>query len=1093
MCNYISAVLFFLLDYKMYSLNVTVFLVCYLFLFIDIAKSDGKDLLFNATYCKDLRRYCGNSIDADDISILECLQTLDPAQLNSISLDCQHLVWNRSKDLISNDYVVKYVNQFCKNDLIKNINCMNNVDKYYLKCIVDNRDNIHTDECLRAIDRLEGIAFQDYRWILPFLKECDADINKLQCGRIDGYGLSQAKTITCLQLNTQNISNLCRKEVFALSELQADNIKLDRQLYVNCKQDHLKYCPQFIAGGGRVFTCLMQQDHTRLSSACVSNLFRRQQLIAQDYKVSKGLMRACREDIKKSHCRKQTSTDKNIRLAQVLLCLENVLKNGSLIDHDCEREMIDHRKMLMEDFRLSPEIVTDCKIEIKSFCSGIERGGKTIHCLMEQARLAKHPKRKISPNCLRALEHLISETDAAEDWRVDPVLHEACAPVVRTLCKDVKGGDARVMSCLLDNMGDDHMLDECENALMQIQYFVSRDFKLDPQLYRACRTHAENVCHASKSWAYEEEGPSYDSQVLPCLYRYAYLEDNKLKLNKQCLQELKRVMRQRAQSVDLQPEIEDHCLDDLSELCANKVKKGEEMVCLQKNMERLSNDCQKAVESFTEVEGRNVELNHYIMSNCRKEMEHFCKYELKKDDGDIMECLISHKNDQVIKDKPACRASIEHFQLISLKNYKYTYKFKVACKKHAIRWCPNAKNFTEVITCLSERITNDTIKQEKSVIPKDCRQQIKAQLFQQRESIDLNPKLKAACFSDIQTYCPNVEHGNAQVLECLQSIHSKLSEKCEEEIFKVKKQESVDNSLDYALMTMCADSINMFCPNHNKDDVLECLKRNKDERGFNKKCKTIVLHRLIEQNTHYELNPSLQENCKADMKKFCTNLSTVVIKKIKGHITGPIINCLKNAFRHSRLSDRCEKEMAQILRDQALDINLNPLLKAVCKNEVETICRSDENGNVEECLKKALINKKIPTPQCQIEVANMIEESQADIQVDPLLQQVCSIDLLKFCNEIAQGNGRHIRCLQATPPERLSMECRDMLTKRLEMYRNAEQYAPPENLNQLYYQVVASPSRHYFFLVIFMMIGSIFVIGMFCGRVSRRHMLVKNK
>lgn len=91
---------------------------------------------------------------------------------------------------------------------------------------------------------------------------------------------------------------------------------------------------------------------------------------------------------------------------------------------------------------------------------------------------------------------------------------------------------------------------------------------------------------------------------------------------------------------------------------------------------------------------------------------------------------------------------------------------------------------------------------------------------------------------------------------------------------------------------------------------------------------------------------------------------------------------------------------------KALDINLNPLLRAVCQTELDTVCQVDEHENIEECLKKALIDKKIPTPMCQLEVSNMIKESQADIQVDPPLQQACSLDLIKFCGEIPQGNGR---------------------------------------------------------------------------------------
>ncbi|KAK9869440.1 hypothetical protein WA026_003195 [Henosepilachna vigintioctopunctata] len=1042
--------------------------------------------------CSQVKKYCdSNNVNSDitrDMEVLECLQNFSQEQLVHLNGKCQHTIWQHTKELSTNENVYKILEQPCKRDLPR-LKC-NMKDIFYLRCIVENKDNINEDICVKIVDRLENVVFQDFRLIPNFLQECGQDINKLQCGRIDYYSLSQAQTAVCLQMKIQNISSSCKKELLSLIEIQANNIKLDRQLYLACKEDHLKFCSQFIAGGGRVFKCLMQQDQSSLSALCVSNLFRRQKLIAQDYKVSKGLMRACREDIKRSHCRKQTSNDKNIRLAQILLCLEGISKNGSILPLDplCQKEMRDHRKMLMEDYRLSPEIMNDCKIDIKAFCPVVEAGGKTIHCLMENARLSKHPKRKITDVCMRALETLIKETDAGEDWRVDPVLYQACHPFVQSLCTNIKGGDARVMSCLMDNIGHEHMLGECEDALMQIQYFVARDFKLDPQLYKACKKHAVEMCHASDSWA-DENNPSFNNQVLPCLYRNAYVEENK-NLQKNCLQEIKRVMRQRAQSVDLHPEIEEPCLEDLAEFCYDKTKKGEEMICLQKNLDNLSQDCKQSVEQFTEVEGRNVELNPYIMAHCRLEMKQLCGYVLGKDEGNVMECLISHKNDPVIRENPACRASIEHFQIISLKNYKFTFKFKMACKKHGMRFCGSAKSMNDMITCLSERITNDTIKGEKSVIPKECRQQLKAQIFQQRENIDYDPKLKAACKEDIQKYCYQIEHGNAQVLECLQSVYQRLSDKCEREVFKLKKQEITDNSVDYALMTMCASSISTFCPSYDKEDVLDCLKLNKDKRGFNKKCRLIVLHRMAEQDMNYNLNPLLQENCKIDMNKYCKNI--ISSKHDKNHFNNTM-DCLKTAFKQFRLSDKCEKEMAYILREQALDINLNPLLKAVCKKELEIICQVGEHSNIEECLKRALIAKKIPTPMCQVEVANMIEESQADIQVDPPLQEACSLDLMKFCNEVPQGNGRHLKCLKLLSPHKLSSNCREMLHKRLEMYENAAQFAPPQDLHELYYQVVASPSKRYFFLMVFMMITSIFVVGMFCGRVSRRHMLIKNK
>lgn len=124
-----------------------------------------------------------------------------------------------------------------------------------------------------------------------------------------------------------------------------------------------------------------------------------------------------------------------------------------------------------------------------------------------------------------------------------------------------------------------------------------------------------------------------------------------------------------------------------------------------------------------------------------------------------------------------------------------------------------------------------------------------------------------------------------------------------------------------------------------------------------------------------------------------------------------MIKCLKNSFKKSRLSNTCEQEITNILREQASDLQLNPLLRAVCHNELDTICRIEEDddfGNAEECLKAALLNKQIPTRTCQVEVANLIQESEADIQVDPKLQQACSVDLLKFCSNVQQGNGRRM-------------------------------------------------------------------------------------
>jgi Golgi apparatus protein 1 len=131
--------------------------------------------------------------------------------------------------------------------------------------------------------------------------------------------------------------------------------------------------------------------------------------------------------------------------------------------------------------------------------------------------------------------------------------------------------------------------------------------------------------------------------------------------------------------------------------------------------------------------------------------------------GEIMECLIAHKNDADLRQNLKCRAAIEHFQIISLKNFHFTFKFKEACRPHVTRFCQNQNTKYEVVACLSEVMRNDTIRGSRHSIPKECRQQVRAQLYQQRENVEFDPKLKAGCSDDLKKFCIGVEHGSGQV------------------------------------------------------------------------------------------------------------------------------------------------------------------------------------------------------------------------------------------------------------------------------------------------------------------------------------------
>lgn len=442
--------------------------------------------------CPQIKQYCTElSAEADDLQTLECVQTFLTSQMEQLSDDCQHTIWKKTYDLLDDSNVYRLTQKECSS-ATDQANCVVKKETgQYLSCMLDHMDDIKNEECHAKIQRLELVAFNDFRLIGTFVKDCEADILAYTCGRLhadrnaDPRVLSQGETLACLQNHIDVLKKECRKGVLKLSEYQADNVKLDRQLFIACTHDARRLCPELRPGTGAVYKCLLRNKNDELmSEQCQAQLLRRDKLIAHDYKVSKGLARSCKEDIKINHCRRGVSEDKDVRLAQILLCLEAAHKNNTKISPDCLAEMNDHRKLLMEDYQLSPEILTGCADDIGKFCENIESGSKTIHCLMEHARPKKKKDRRVTATCQRALELLVKISDVAEDWRVDPVLRDACKPVVDVACRDAKNGDARVMSCLMEKLGTNFMRPECEIALMQIQYFVARDFKLDPPLYR---------------------------------------------------------------------------------------------------------------------------------------------------------------------------------------------------------------------------------------------------------------------------------------------------------------------------------------------------------------------------------------------------------------------------------------------------------------------------------------------------------------------------------------------------------------------------------------------------------------------------------
>ncbi|XP_033755348.1 Golgi apparatus protein 1-like [Pecten maximus] len=1070
----------------------------------------------------DVLSHCSRKSMKNNFAILDCLQR-DPKVAEEISSACQHFIWEYKKNLTKDDRFEYAADEVCMKEL-KEIPECGKLEKgrgQIIPCLVENIENITDKNCRTYLNKMARIVFSDYRMVYGFIDECTDDINTHKCGRltfdVNEAVHSQGKTLHCLAKKISQLKPTCKKQLLRVAELQADDYHLDRPLYYACRLDRERFCESTVAGQGRVYECLFKHKFdAEMSDECRDKLTVRQRLIADDVKVEKSFYSACRLDIKTNGCFSagNSNNDDDARRASVLLCLESVHKRDLVITPECLAEMMDLRKTLMADYKINPEIVASCHEEITDMCDGgLTRGGKTIHCLMEHAR-NQHKKKspQLSPPCLRALESLVKESDVGSDFRMDRNLQKSCQDVVNVVCKDVPAGDAEVINCLMDHLDSEHMTDICEEKLMQIQYFIVRDFRLDATLYKHCHQDAYKLCHAPKTWI-EQDSTNVElgPMVLPCLFRHMkdHDTDANLQVTRACKHEILRVMRHRARRVELDTDIESKCVTDLGRFCSDdqseNYEKGEELACLQDNYDDLEDDCQDIVGNITENQDTYLELDNLVMKSCMPMIKKFCKEEIEEDADaeDVMDCLIENKHDPSMDEK--CAAGVEHHQIISLQDFRFSHKFKEACKENVMMYCKGRKTKFDVVSCLSEHVRNDTVIEKKHRISKVCRKQLRFEVLQRGEKIDLDPELKRACREELEGVCSGVEHGNAKAIECLKNHPRKLGPACSKLVF-VREKDDVFIG-DFKLRQSCAGMIKTYCKTvvQANGDVMHCLQKHKDETEFDRKCRTFVIKRQVIQNQDYRLNPSLKKSCKMDINKFCGEL--VQTEKNDVELEGKVINCLKKQFAVNRLSRDCNAEIRDVIKDAALNYLEDPVLAKTCEAVIESFCSDEHNramqsqnkvvitedgkGAVMECLKKNIKTiKNSPNGlACAKEVARTIQEAHIDVGVDPLLHTACQQDLSKHCGHINPGNGRQMNCLLIEledRPDGMSTDCRNLLSKRKDLWEFSVRVAPPEGFGEIYEQISISPAKNYILSIMIVVLGMIFLVGITCGRVTKR-------
>lgn len=231
-------------------------------------------LIVREPECRALRDECNpsdsNGVGAEgdaetDLQVASCIVQLGGPRRSALPVSCQQAVWSRILVLVAPDRLASAAAIHCPRVAIDK--CSRSHDPtVFLSCLVNDGDESGPPACHAFVQKLEWIAFSDFRLVAPFVRHCESDVHLFSCGRLskdNSAPFSQGETLSCLQNHVDRLESECKREVLHLSELQSEDVKFDRQLYFSCAKDQLRFCPDLAPGSSAIYKCLMLHKSDR--------------------------------------------------------------------------------------------------------------------------------------------------------------------------------------------------------------------------------------------------------------------------------------------------------------------------------------------------------------------------------------------------------------------------------------------------------------------------------------------------------------------------------------------------------------------------------------------------------------------------------------------------------------------------------------------------------------------------------------------------------------------------------------------------------------------------------------------------------------
>ncbi|CAK0736969.1 hypothetical protein CVIRNUC_000833 [Coccomyxa viridis] len=544
------------------------------------------------------------------------------------------------------------------------------------------------------------------------------------------------------------------------------------------------------------------------------------------------------------------------------------------------------------------------------------------------------------------------EVENAEDLRLSVRLFRACLADKKKFCADVPPGNARAKECLEDNREKPGFTSQCKEEVEKMMADRATDFRLDPKLRQLCADDIQDVC------GYERDSMDtvvgYDARVIQCLQDYREEIHSPA-----CAARVVKIMEYASSDIRFDVPLAEACFEDRQEFCAN-VPPGSARVirCLQDRRQELSYECKATLFDQEVRMAENIDFQFPMKKACSQDIQAFCK-DVQHGHAKIIRCLEENLEQPTFN--ATCKAEIQKHAANAATDYRLNYRLSIACHDTIMNKCADACTSTSidqpcggtVLRCLTEKLDEIT--------DAECKKEVFYFIKMEVRDFRNDVILAEACRADVETYCKNAPAGEAKVHECLRTNLDKISDACRKEEISLSVLQASNTELMPNIANACKAERAAHCADvrPGKARVFMCLLAHIESADYRPGCRDQLSSQQQRRIQDWRLDYDLRQACKDDVPKVCTGARAEEDKA-----TGAILKCLVSNV--DSVSSSCARETGRAARNALTFYQPKAPVTDVCDSDVASLCLSSQGlksmsvGQVRACLAKEVAAKAAP-------------------------------------------------------------------------------------------------------------------------------------